>query len=693
MHELFCPKSIIVVGVSESPRNLGKYIVANTINSGFQGKIHPVGPRGGTILGLPIHRSVREVPEAADTAVILTPAQFIPEVLDQCGDKGVRWAVIESGGFRELGPEGAELERKLLDIANRHGIRFVGPNCIGVVDTSCGFCTPFLALPSPFRKGAVSVMAQSGGMGLSLGERLGASGIGVNKIVSMGNKLSLDEADYLSFLIDDPETKIIYFYLEDFKRGRAFAELARGSSKPIVVHKSNTGPLSRFIAQSHTAALAGDDAVVDGVCRECGIVRVHSVEQALKAIRGFSMPPLRGSNLAVISRSGGHAVVAADACARHGFQLPPFDGGLLDKIRDRVRAGVIRLGNPMDLGDLYDLPFYLNVLEGALRQDDIDGAIFIHVSHALVEREASRRLVESLWELGERYGKPVAVVAEVPSEERVFLQNTVNFPFFSEPAEAVEALAIQRDRMKFRPAQGSPESRRAPAQWESGVEAWLKPIMEEKRQPLLHESMDLLDRLGIPTAPWKTAATLPDALARAVEMGYPVAIKAYGPSLLHKSEKGALALNIGDAGQLEKEWNAMHKAIENIQGMVVQKMVFSSREVIVGGKQDPAFGPVVLAGLGGIMVEVLKDVTIRLAPVDADMAGEMFARLAGAPILGPFRGMSRADMGIAAKVLERISGLVHRFPQIREVDVNPLSLDDRGAGALALDARVLLAAS
>lgn len=690
MHKLFSPQSVAVIGVSESEDNLGKNIVSNLVRFGFQGEIHPVGPRGGEVLGRAIHRSVAELPKPVDLAVILTPARIVPEVLTQCGEKGIRRAIVQTGGFRELGSEGKELENKLLEVSSRFGIRFLGPNCIGAIHAQTGFYAPFVALPTPYRSGRVSVFAQSGGVGLTLGERLSSSGIGVSKLVSMGNKLDIDEVDSLKFLLDDPETDVIFFYLEDFKRGREFAEAARGSSKPIVLLKSFTSPLSQTIAQSHTAALAGDDAVVDAVCREVGIVRAQSVAEAVNAVRAFSMPRLQGKNLAVVSRSGGHAVLAADACARHGFRLPQLDGGLLETVQERLRAGVIRLGNPMDLGDLYDMPFNFEVVESVLRQEDIHGAVFIHVSHMVVEREASRKLLQDLWDLSWRVRKPVAMVVEIPFEELAYLRREADFPFFSEPGQAVEALALQWEHAKAIEARRSePLSVSAPA-WSEKAAAWLNVIEREHRQPLLHEALELMDLISVPTVPWKMTAGLADALEAARDFGYPVALKAVGQSLLHKSEKGAVVLNVAGPDELERHWLGLSRLAPDVEGVLIQKMVSSSRELIIGGKRDSSFGPVVLAGLGGIMVEVLKDVSMRLAPVRMAAARSMLRELSGARILGPFRGMPAADIEAASRVLVQLSLLMHRFPEIAELDLNPVTLGDDGRGALALDARLLL---
>ena len=690
MEPLFHAAALAVVGVSEAADNLGRNIVANLVHFGYQGQIFAVGPRGGEVFGRRIYSSVAECPGDLELAIILTPARFIPQILEQCGAKGIRWAVIESAGFRELGAAGRELERELLQAAQRHGIRFVGPNCIGVVHTATNLYSPFVTLPAAYRRGAVSVLAQSGGVGLSIAERLSTSGIGLNKFVSMGNKLNLDEVDYLRYYLDDPTTEVVYAYLEDFKRGRAFFEQARTGSKPILLHKSNTNPLSSAIAASHTAALAGDDSIVDAACEESGtILRVHSLAEATTAMQGFAMPRLQGNNLAVLSRSGGHAVVAADACAAHGFRLPPLQQKILDEVQQHVRAGVIRLGNPMDLGDVYELDIYFSMVEHVLQQADIHGILFIHVSQMPSEREVSRQLLRRLGELSREYGKPVAVVVEIPFEEKVLLQQNSDFPFFTEPLEAVQALACQYRFPRLRREEPEPVELSQPIPLPAAaVQELLDRCRAENRQPLLHEALELLDRIGVATVSWRMTRTLAQALEAAQELEYPVVLKAVSASLLHKSDQGAVAMHIDNARALEQEWQRLHALAGDITGLVVQKMIYGSREVIVGGKRDPSVGPVVLVGLGGILVEVLKDVRIGLAPIPAQAASAMLERLAGSRLLGRFRGMQPANLQPVVEAMVQVSRLLAGFPEIVELDINPILLDDQGEGGLALDARL-----
>ncbi|MGV8073210.1 MAG: acetate--CoA ligase family protein [Syntrophobacteraceae bacterium] len=691
MDSLFCAQSVAVVGVSEARENLGRLILSNLVRFGYQGQIYAIGPRGEEVHGHRIYRSVSELPRSPDVVVILTPARFIPELLVECGEKGVRWVIIESGGFGETGAEGRLLEKGALDVCRRYGMRIVGPNCVGVLNTAIGLYTSFLPMRNAYKRGCVGVCSQSGGIGAAIAGRLSFSGVGVSKLVSMGNKLDLDEVDFLAYFLADPDTTIIFFLLEDFRRGLDFANLARQSGKPIVLFKSNTSSASHGFAQSHTAALAMDDQVVDAVCHESGIIRVYSISEGINVVKGLSLPRLKGNNLAIMSRSGGHAVVAADVSAKYGFTLPALGADIISEAESRARAGVVRLGNPLDLGDNYDLPFFFTVVEMALCQDNIHGVVFTQIAQMVSKLEEARDFLEKMVGVGVKLGKPVAVVMEIPYEARVFLEKTSGVPFFLEPTDAVQALAAQRNwSMRIEePASvitGS-ESAIIPV---ANIEKWFDDIVSEKRQPLLHEVFDLLDRTGIPTVSWHMTRGVDEAVEAAEHLGFPVALKAVAPSLVHKSDKGGVVLDLRDYLSLSQEWDRLHAISDDIEGILVQKMAPAFRELIIGGKRDPSFGPVVLVGFGGIMVEVMKDVQMRLAPIGSDTALSMLQGLKGASMLGPFRGMQQADLEAVARILVQVSLLMHQFPRIGEMDLNPVSLDDGGKGAVAIDARVLL---
>ena len=690
MGDLFYPESIVVVGVSQAEDNLGQNIISNLDHFDYTGMIYAVGPKGGRVMGHTIYPSILDVPEVADLAVILVPARFIPEIITHCGIKGIKLAVIESAGFRERGEDGQRIEKDLLAAAKRFGIRFVGPNCMGLINTQNGLYVQFIALPSAFKKGHVSVMSQSGGIGLSVAERLQQPGLGLCKFVSLGNKLNMDEADLLAQLIKDSDTEIIYCYLEDFKRGGDFADLAFQSGKPVILHKSNANPLTRTIARSHSAALAGDDQIVDAACAYAGIVRVTSIEDAILAIKGFSMPFLQGKNLAILSRSGGHAVVATDMCAEYGYNLPKFHSSLLDETRKHFRAGVINIGNPLDMGDIFDLQIYPQIIERILQQPDIHGIVYIHVSHMLIEKEGTIQLTKRLAELAYQYKKPIAIGIEVPQAFYPALMTESSYPFFMDPVEALKALTFQYQYTLHKQKKRH-WVKEIDFPLKDTVKLWIDGIYQKDRQPLLHESLDLLDRLKIPTAPWRMVSAFAEAREAAKTIGYPVVLKVVAPSALHKSDQGGIAINITDVETLEMRWKDILSRFNDIIGVVVQKMIFASREIILGAKRDPSFGPALLVGLGGIMVEAIQDVRFHLVPVDEDGAFDMIQQLRGAKILGSFRGMHPADQHAVAKYLVTVSQLMYYFPEIRELDVNPLILSDDGNFSMALDARVICA--
>ena len=358
MKDIFSPRSVAVVGVSAKPDNLGRNIMLNLIDFGFDGIVYPVGPGGGTITTRRIYKSVVDIPDHVDMAVILVPARFVPQVMEDCGQKGVKRAIVETAGFREYSDEGKKLEDEVVAIAKKYGIRFVGPNCIGVINMENGFCVPFPRLTPFIRKGEVSIISQSGGVGLSIMNHMAAEGIGLNKFASVGNMLNVDAEDLLEYYIGDEGTKTIFIYLEGIRDGRRLMELAKRSPKPILAMKSNIGKLGQNVAASHTASLSSDDRVVDAAFRQCGITRVHDVTTLSHYMKTLRLPLLKNKRLAIISRSGGHAIVAADACETVGFELAEFPESFIRDIERHFRASVIKLTNPLDLGDLFDLDVY-----------------------------------------------------------------------------------------------------------------------------------------------------------------------------------------------------------------------------------------------------------------------------------------------------------------------------------------------
>jgi acetate---CoA ligase (ADP-forming) len=696
MHEIFYPTSVAVIGVSSQPTNLGRNIVANLIEFGFNGVVHAVGPSGGMIETRRIYPTVLDIPDEVDLAVILTPARTVPRIMEACGQKGIRWIIIETAGFREYGEEGRSLEDDILRIAEHYGIRFVGPNCIGAINMENGLCVPFPRLKRFVKAGNVSMITQSGGVGLSVLNLMANEGVGLNKMVSIGNMLNINAEDMLEYLVEDPGTHLIFMYLESIGDGRRLMDIARRSPKPVIAFKSNIGQLGQNIAASHTASLSSDDKVVDAAFQQAGIIRARDATSLGNNLKILELPPMRGRKLAIISRSGGHAVIASDACELSGFDLAEFPQEFLSEIEKHFRASVIRLTNPLDLGDLFDLELYAHIVERTLQLESVDGVVFLHTSLSEPEHYKSRLLLERLMEHCQQYDKPVAYYLSADSAEVTYLKQNYNFPVFTQVVETVRALEISHRYCcllkKDRTAKidGSYAGNRA------AVRALLDKARSEQRDLLLDEAVEVLEYYGIPTAKSVAASTVEEAQAAAEEMGYPVAIKVIAGEISHKSDVGGVELNLRNGPALASAFEEMMARIRQTfpkvkpDGVLVQPMVTGGWELILGGRQDRQFGPVVLVGLGGIFTEFFEEVAVRVSPIDQEDAREMIASLRGSQVLQGARGHKPADVEAVVEALLRLSQLLVDFPEILEVDINPLRVFHQGEGSRALDARIIL---
>lgn len=696
MRDVFYPSSVAVIGVSSKPDNLGRNIMLNLIDFGFEGVVYPVGPSGGVITARRIHQSVSEIPDEVDMAVILVPARFVPQVLEECGRKGIRRAVIETAGFREYSEQGRALEDELSAIAEKYGIRFIGPNCIGVINMENGFSVPFPRIKPFMRRGDVSIITQSGGVGLSILNHMAAEGLGLNKFASAGNMLNINAEDLLEYYIKDEGTKIIFVYLESIGDGRRLMEIARRSPKPILALKSNIGALGKNIAASHTASLSSDDRVVDAAFRQAGITRVHDVTTLSQYMKALRLPRLRDKRLAIISRSGGHAIVAADACETVGFELAEFPESFIQEIEKHFRASVIKLTNPLDLGDLFDLDVYYRIVEETLAQDNVDGVVFLHTSLTATENDPTRDLVKRLEALSRKADKPVAVYVSAAPSEIQGLKQDLNFPIFTQIVEMLRALKLEYD---FSQRVMEADQEIEIPQFEvdrTRVERLVAAAASENRDLLLHEAMDILDAYGIPTSRGVAAHTAEEAAEAAERLGFPVAMKVISENISHKSDVGGVQLNLRNANAVHDAFEDMYERIlkafpdASLGGVMLQRMAVGGRELILGGRQDAQFGPVVLVGMGGIFVEIFEEAVLRVAPVTREEAYAMIEELKGSQILMGARGQKRFDIDAVVEAILRMSQLLVDFPQIRELDINPMRVFHEGEACTALDARMIL---
>jgi len=559
-----------------------------------------------------------------------------------------------------------------------------------------GLCVPFPRLTKFVKRGEVSVITQSGGVGMSVLNLMANEGLGLNKFVSVGNMLDIDAEDMLEYMISDEGTRLIFIYLESIRDGRKLMRAARKSPKPVLIFKANIGKLGQNIALSHTASLTSDDKVVEAAFQQTGIIRVHDATTLGNSLKILGLPPMQGNNLGIISRSGGHAVIAADACELSGFNLAQFPETFLREIEQYFRASVIRLTNPLDLGDLFDLNMYAEIVERTLQLDGVDGVVFLHTSLSEAENLSSRLLLERIMGLVKRYNKPVAYYISTAAQEVNYLKQNTNFPIFTQVVETIRAL-----EMSYRYSQQvqriqSQEPLPAYEVDRPTVRALIDGAKAEERDLLLSEALQVLEAYGIPSVPGAVAATLEEAKAAAAEIGYPVALKIISRQISHKSDMGGVQLNLRNEEALAAAYADMlgriHRAYPaaRLDGVLVQPMVTGGRELILGGRQDPQFGPVLLLGLGGIFVEILEEVVVRIAPLPHSTAEEMVESLRGVQILKGARGHKPADIEALVEALLRLSQLLNDFPEIKELDINPLRLFPENEGCSALDARMIV---
>ena len=683
MKTMFFPESVAIIGVSNAPGNNGRVIVENMDRFGYKGRLYLVGGKKDVVVGRETYTDVAGLPEAVDLAVVLIPARGLADLLHGCGRKGIKRLVIETGGFSEFGEDRRVLEEEIRGIALQWGLKFIGPNCVGIINPESGLILPFYPLyPHEVKAGPVSIISQSGGLIHDIMMLCHIEKVGMSKLVSIGNKLMYDESDMLEYFISDPDTGIIGLYLENIRDGRRFMDLARSTDKPIVLLKSNRSPGATQIARFHTSALAGDDRVVEEAVKQAGIHRVRDLKELVDTFKTFALPPPKGRRLAVIARSGGHAVLSADAVYLHGFTLASFSDRFFGVLSEKTRVGIIRRTNPLDLGDVFDFGVYLELVENILMEEGVDGLLILH-SYALgVDLEPSRKFVRSCSGLARKYGKPIVFCTIAHKEDWFSLREASdNLPVYTHVDDALAALHRSFEhfgRLDREAGKGTPERVFRSEQTDGTAPSPLSG--GSQTAPVVFE---LLKSYGFTVADYRLVASLDECLKGGDEIGYPVALKNASPDLTHKTEAGGVILGIEDEVSLEQAFSALKAG-----SCLLQKMAGRGCEIILGGRSDPEFGPVIMCGMGGIFVEVYRDVAVRVAPVDRDEAGRMIEELKGATILKGFRGEAPYDREFLVTAIVNASRLLADHPEIEVLDMNPLILFHEGEGGMVVDAKV-----
>jgi acetyltransferase len=691
MDKFFNPQSVAVFGVSDKPTNLASGVLFNLSLFNWHGRFYAVGARECEVAGMPVYSSVLDIDDTIDVAVVLAPAKFAPAILRDCAAKGIKRVIIEAGGFNEFDTEGRQLAEEAAAVAKQHGIRVIGPNCIGTMNAHENMVLHFSPQKRIMGPGPVGLIAQSGGITMWLVHLAWREGKGFSLAAAVGNKIDVDETDLLEYYLGEPKVERVLMYLESVARGRDFLEVARRGTKPVILFKANTVPEAAKIASSHTAALSNDDAVVEAASRQAGVWRAHTAQEMLNALNGLAMKPCRGSRLIIVSRSGGHAVMLADAAARHGFELIEPPRSFYEAMDRLIPVTRIIRQNPLDIGDVFDLRVHSRVVAEALKIEEADAVVFFHTVGTAVEA-AGPELMMPFVELAHTAEVPLAVGMLFQGGDIVPLKQELGYPIFETPDDLLEGLAINRDYYRRRERR---DRTRDSVMIGRDAEKAAAILGRESGTALpADQALELMQAYGIHLPSHRLAADEPDVAAAAKEVGGPCALKVVSAQALHKSDLGGVALNLGSPEQATRAAAAMGKTIRDrvpgalIDGYLVQAMAPEGVEVIVGARRDASFGPIVLLGMGGIYVEIFDSVSIRVWPIDRTDVMEMIEELAAAPILEGARGTEACDLGALADIVLRVGTLIAEHPRVQEVDLNPVRVYSKGA--LALDSRVIL---
>jgi acetyltransferase len=661
---LFHPSRIAVIGASSNPDKMGFQIFRNIKEAGFAGEIVPVNPKGEVILGVPSIRSAAELPEGTDLAVVIIPAKLVPGTMRELGGRKVKSAIVITGGFAESGDAGAALQAEMAEAAQAGGVRVVGPNCQGVNYPYHGVCASW---PLITRRGEIAIVSQSGTVGAALIDWASEERLGFSAFVSMGNRSDVDEADLIGFFGEDPHTKVVALYIEGVRDAAKFLAAVRACPKPVVIFKAGRTERGRKAAESHTRSLAGRDEVYDAVFRQNGVHRAATLEELYDFAKALAyVPPPKGPRTLIVTSSGGSAIIATDVAEEEGLRVTPLSPALSRKLREILPSHCI-VGNPLDLTGDTDAARYRNVLDAADGEYDVVMTIFGDPIPG-----ASEVIRPGRCELVAYLGG-----ADVEREERVRFHEK-KIAVFPTPERAVKALSCH---VRF-------QRGRFPLAVEETAHATKVPA----RAVSPADSMQLLARAGFPLTRFRKAGSEEEAAAAARGIGFPVAVKMNSPDVTHKSDAGGVFLNVADDTGVRQAFRAIRDAEGRLGarpgGALVCAMAPAGQEVIVGVTRDQQFGHAVMFGLGGIFVEVMKDVSFRVAPLSERDAAEMVSEIRGYRALTGLRGKPPADLGALRALLLQVSAFLASHPQIEEMDLNPVIVHERGLSIA--DARVVL---
>jgi acetyl coenzyme A synthetase (ADP forming)-like protein len=694
LDQFFDPQAVAVVGASRTPGKLGHGVLHNIIQHGYKGAVYPINPKADEILGLKCYRSVLDVPGPIDLAIILIPSKYVAGVLVECGGKGIKGAIVISAGFREVGHEGWQREREIVGIARGYGMRLIGPNCLGVIDTIASLNASFAAgMP---HQGTIAFMSQSGALCTSVLDMALADRVGFSRFVSLGNKADTNEISFIEAWQDDPHTRVIMAYVEGIEDGAQFMRIASQVSreKPIITIKSGTTQAGSRAVSSHTGTLAGSERAYEAAFRQSGIIRARSVQELFDYSIAFARQPLlQNDRISIITNAGGPGIMATDACERAGLHLTSLEVETMNALRQALPAAASVL-NPIDvLGDALADRYGL-ALEAVINDPNVGGILVILTPQVMTQVEETARVVG---EASKRSDRPIlgCFMGRETVEPGVQVLNRYAVPNYPVPERAVAALAAMMKHRRWR--------ERPPLVLETfeveqdQARSVFQRVRAEGRVAIGDaEAREIMEAYGIRT-PRTFLARDPDEAARlADEIGFPVVIKIVSPDILHKTDVGGVKLNVTTPTDVRDAFELMiyranrYVPDAEIWGCLVQEMVLGGKEVIVGMSRDPHFGPLMMFGLGGIYVEALRDVAFRVAPFGRRDAGEMIGEIQAYNLLRGVRGERPSDLEAVVEALLRLAQLVTDFPEIAEFDINPLTVFEEGQGVMGIDMRLVL---
>jgi len=691
LDNFFNPKTIAVIGASRTPGKVGHDILKNLTQYGYQGVLYPINPEAPEILGLKAYPTIMDVPGEIGLAIVVVPPKSVLEVIGQCGKKGIDSAVIITAGFKESGSEGTKLEDELVKKSKESGVRFIGPNCLGIIDSHSRINASFAkGMPS---EGNIGFFSQSGALGIAVLDLAMSEDVGFSKFISMGNKADISDEEIMQALAEDENTKVIIGYIEGVRDGRKFVEIASQVSKkkPLVILKSGITSSGIKAASSHTGALSGRETSFDAAFKQSGVIRVQTVGELFNYALAFANQPLpQGPNVAIITNSGGPGILAADACDKLGLQLVPLHKEIVDQLRTFLPP-FASFYNPVDiLGDA-TAERYEKALYTVVQDDKVNGILVLLTPTAVVDVEGTAKAIANIAHL---IDKPILTSfmgrKSVESGSKILMKYHV--PNYNYPEHAVSSFSAMYKYNVWikRPEKVYPHFEGL----KNKVNDIFESVKEEKREHLREsEVYEMLNAYGFSQPRSLLARTSEESVAAAKGIGYPVVMKIVSPQVIHKSDIGGVKINVNTEKEVENAFFDITSRVKHvmpmahINGVMIQEMISGGKEVIIGITRDTQFGHMIMFGFGGIYVEVLKDVSFRIVPLSKEDAHEMIRETKVFPLLRGVRGEAEADIEAIENSLLILSQMALDFPQIIEAEINPLLVKKRGEGVVAIDAR------